>query len=322
MRRLWSGMAAAVLGIMSAPPCARASAPDIVTVDHIVTGPTAFDSFRRPLDAAVDPRTGTVVVADSGRHRLDLFDAAFRSRGPEAMRAGEQGEPSAVAIDSRGRLFVVDPILRRVSVLTSRGSFIALLDPGFTPDLDSAAVPQDVQVGASGRVYVLYGGPRPGIVIVGPDARVVSRIGFDSPGTNLLKTPVAIAVNDAETAIAVADPEAARPVVILGPDGTERGAWGKHGEGDAAFSLASDVAWGPEGTLWVTDTLRHSISVFDARGEYRGRLGGFGFGPGQFYHPICCAFTGPDRLLVLERAGARFQVLEVSIPSAPDGGTS
>jgi hypothetical protein len=65
--------------------------------------------------------------------------------------------------------------------------------------------------------------------------------------------------------------------------------------------------------------LRHSISVFDGEGAFAGRIGGFGFGPGQFYHPVACAFTAADRLLVVERARSRFQVLEVAVPSAPGG---
>jgi hypothetical protein len=53
------------------------------------------------------------------------------------------------------------------------------------------------------------------------------------------------------------------------------------------------------------------VSVFDDGGSYLGRVGGFGDGPGQFNYPAACAFLAPDRLVVLERAGARGQILEV-----------
>jgi hypothetical protein len=45
-----------------------------------------------------------------------------------------------------------------------------------------------------------------------------------------------------------------------------------------------------------------------------------GAGPGQFQYPAACAFLAADRIVVVERAGARFQVLEVALPSSVDAG--
>jgi hypothetical protein len=69
----------------------------------------------------------------------------------------------------------------------------------------------------------------------------------------------------------------------------------------------------------VTDTSRNTIEVFDETGAFRGRLGGFGHGPGQFSYPAGCAFQSPDRLVVLERAGARIQVLEIDVAFPGEG---
>ena len=80
----------------------------------------------------------------------------------------------------------------------------------------------------------------------------------------------------------------------------------------ASCNAVSCAAWGPEKTLWVTDTRRHSISAFDKDGFFLGRIGGFGRGPGQFYYPVATSFLADDRMLVLERAGARLQVLEIN----------
>ena len=77
--------------------------------------------------------------------------------------------------------------------------------------------------------------------------------------------------------------------------------------------MAVHVTWGPNETLWVTDTIRHSIGVFDHRGGSLGRIGGFGRRPGEFDYPIACAFLARDRVVVLERANARCQVLEVEV---------
>jgi hypothetical protein len=110
-------------------------------------------------------------------------------------------------------------------------------------------------------------------------------------------------------------------VSIYGSDGRLRVSFGPHGEGDGTFSVAAHAAWGPGNTLWVTDQVRHSISVFDSEGRYQGRIGGFGRGPGQFDYPIGCAFLAPDRVAVLERAGSRLQVLDVDVGEARESQT-
>ena len=84
------------------------------------------------------------------------------------------------------------------------------------------------------------------------------------------------------------------------------------------MSLAVHVAWGPSDTLWITDTLRHFIHVFDAHGAYLGRVGGFGPSPGQFSYPVACGFLEDGRLVVLERAG-RCQILEVTLSDSTNG---
>jgi hypothetical protein len=125
-------------------------------------------------------------------------------------------------------------------------------------------------------------------------------------------------VSPDEDEIAVVDPTAERVVSVYGSDGRLRVAFGPHGEGDGTFSMAAHAAWGPGNTLWVTDQIRHSISVFDTDGHYLGWIGGFGRGPGQFDYPIACAFLAPDRVAVLERAGSRLQVLDVEPGLSPE----
>jgi hypothetical protein len=41
---------------------------------------------------------------------------------------------------------------------------------------------------------------------------------------------------------------------------------------------------------------------------------GFGREPGQVSYPVACGFLARGQLVVLERAGARFQILEIDVP--------
>lgn len=318
---------AAALGLLGlvAPGrswCVPSGAPSIRAILQIIPGPTLLDAFRHPRSLAADSVRGLFVVADTGNHRLVTFDATGRSRGainydPTAGE-GRLVEPRAVALDERGRLYVVDVMSADVEVMTSTGSHLAFLHPPLPPEAVGQCQPQDVAVGASGRIYLLYTGGRPGLLVMERDGTPVKTLGFVPRDSGPWMGPLSVAVNAGETELAVVDPEAARAITVYSTDGTLLAAFGEHGEGDGTFSMAVHATWGPDGSLWITDTIRHSVSVLDARGRYRGRIGGFGRGPGQFSYPAACAFLARDQIVVLERAGARCQVIGLEMEEVPE----
>lgn len=321
--------AAVLLILAGAPLSAPAAAPTVAirSVLRIVNGPSLQDSFRRPLSIATDEQRGLIIVADTGHQRLAIFDARGRARGVISTRQRRPGqkysEPRAVAVDAHGRLYVADSLNRSVEAMSSYGASLAFLAIPLDEETRRLTQPQFVTVGASGRIYILLSGSRRGLVAMERDGTLVTRIGFEPQAEATLRGPVAVAVNAAENRIAIVDPEAEQAVLIYDAAGRRLVAFGPHGNGDGTFSMAIHATWGPGDTIWVTDTIRHSISVFDDQGHYAGRIGGFGHGPGQFNYPAGCAFLAPDQLVVLERAAARFQVLdldiELSAPEAPPG---
>jgi hypothetical protein len=219
-----------------------------------------------------------------------------------------------VAFDSSGRLFVVDGLDPGVLVLTPRGSRLGTLELPVPEGAGSR--PQAVDIGSTGLIYLLCGGPYAGVVVMDQNGRQLPGRGL-TPGKEPLGSAVSLAVNEAAGLMTVVSPRAEKQVRLYGIDGRLSAEFGAHGEGDGTFSLAGHAAWGPWNTIWITDTLRHSISVFDARGRYLGRIGGFGRGPGQFCFPVACGFLSDTRIIVLERGTARCQILEVQM-TPPD----
>jgi hypothetical protein len=243
-----------------------------------------------------------------------LFDAMGRSRGSITWAnkgKGGAGEPKCVALDGRGRLFVLDAVAAEIEVVSASGSRLGFLQPQLPAGVEELVRPQFLSVGASGRIYVLYAGERAGIAVVEPNGTTSRCIGFEAPEEARLQGPLGLAVDSSETRIVVLDPPALQQVKVFDAEGVLQHAFGEHGEGDGTFSLAAHVVWGPHDTLWILDTIRHSIGVHAADGRYLGRIGGFGRGPGQFNYPTACAFLAANRFVVLERAGARFQIFEL-----------
>jgi sugar lactone lactonase YvrE len=303
----------------AAAPEPPVAVPGIRSVVRIIDGPAAADSFRRPAALLVDPGRGLLLVADRGNHRVVILDEGGRGRGAISFASADprasSGEPRSLAADSRGRLFIVDELSARVRVMTPRGSRLAEIEL----PVEGAVRPRFVSVAPSGTIWILYDGDRQGIAVLDERGRLRPELGV-SGDTDLLRSPVAIAVRGDESVVAVADPLADRQILLLTPEGELITALGPHGESQGTLSAASHVTWGPEDTLWVTDTLRHSISVFDASGRYIGRVGGFGRGPGQFFYPVACGFAAGNRLVVLERGSSRLQVLDVGYSIAPEQG--
>jgi hypothetical protein len=322
-----SGSSAPLFESAAQPLAALGDAHDVAvsikSVIAILPGPSALDTFRRPVGLCADARRHIFIVADTGNQRLAIFDEAGRCRGTLAYAQGRPGpvtpgvpqvrtaEPASVAIDARGRLYVLDNIGHTVEVLTALGSHLSWLEPPLPGAAASEAQADYVAVGALGNIHLLYSGAVPGLVIVEPKGDLIASLGFERGDARALRTPICVAVDPQERELAVVDPEAEREVRVLGVDGTLLAAFGTHGEAQGTLSMAVHVAWGPGHSLWVTDTIRHSISIFDDRGAFLDRIGGFGAAPGQFNYPAACAFLGDDRLVVLERAGARCQILEV-----------
>jgi DNA-binding beta-propeller fold protein YncE len=116
-------------------------------------------TFDGPADVLVAP-DGSVFVADGhGNDRVVKFSADgeyLMEWGEEGSAYGQFDEPHALAMDSRGRLFVGDRINQRIQVFDQNGRFLAVWP---------AIMASGLHITADDIVYVADYQLRQGIVI-------------------------------------------------------------------------------------------------------------------------------------------------------------
>jgi len=225
---------------------------------------------------------GVGPVPEAGEEQPEAADPYAEGWQPLTARlvwgieGGEPGQflwPRGIAVSSDGFVYVADSQNHRIQKFTLDGQFVTAWGGR----------------GECGEVSIAPGTfCEPWGVAVGPDGSVY-----------------------------VADTWAHR-IQKFTPDGVFVTEWGIYGEaavgqGPALFYGPRDVAVGPDGRVYVTDTGNKRVQVFEPDGTFVADWGGGGSGPGQLDEPVGLAF-GPDgRIYVADSWNYRVQVLE------PDG---
>lgn len=109
--------------------------------------------FDNPRDIAVDAQ-GNVYVADSGNHRVQVFDAAGQFVASWEGGDGEFVQPSAVACDEKGYVLVLDSATGWIYRFMKDGRFVEK----FGGPTVGFLCPCWLAVGEAGQVYVLDSG--------------------------------------------------------------------------------------------------------------------------------------------------------------------
>lgn len=83
-------------------------------------------SMSQPTGIAFDPATGRLIVADTGAHRVNVFDrdgTLHSSFGERGTGDGEFNYPTLLWRDAQGRLYVTDSLNFRVQIFDAQGRF-------------------------------------------------------------------------------------------------------------------------------------------------------------------------------------------------------
>lgn len=113
--------------------------------------------FNQPTDVAIDPVHGDIFVADGyGNNRVVVFDRTgryLRAFGKKGEAPGEFQLPHAIALDSKGRVYVADRSNARIQVFDRDGAFLS--------QWTNTIVPWGIWITPKDEVFVCGGGVFP-----------------------------------------------------------------------------------------------------------------------------------------------------------------
>jgi sugar lactone lactonase YvrE len=129
------------------------------------------------------------------------------------------------------------------------------------------------------------------VLVFSPDARVVRTYGSKDE----LTLPVYVEVDEARRRLYVSDTRQGQIHVYDLDSGKHLFAFGKE-----MLMGAQGVATGPDGNLYVADTLNANIKVFDADGKFLRKFGERNDTPGGMEHPRDLAFDSEGNLWLVD----------------------
>jgi sugar lactone lactonase YvrE len=234
---------------------------------------------------------------------LSLRDALLGRNRSAGERRNANGflKPFGVAVDGFGRFIVSDTAQAAVFVMdVERHAFTAI---GEHTNQAPFRVPVGVAVDALNNIYVGDSGLAE-VLVFGPDLALKRTIGRRPE----LVAPSGLAVDDARGRLYVVD--ARRHVLLVYELASGRLARtiGRRGSGPGEFNFPTGVAVGPDGRVYVSDTMNYRVEVFDTGLAFVSSFGTLGVRPGQFRRPKGIAVDAESVVYVVDSDFNNFQM--------------
>lgn len=257
--------------------------------------------FIEPRGVAVDAG-GRVYVADTGNHRVQVFDGEGQLL--QVWRGGNKAfvEPLAIAIDSRGDVLVLDSYTNWIQRFDTEGHYLGRFggpQAGFFHA-------RELAVDSQGNVYVADTGFCR-IIKYSPDGIQLEVFGTQGSEEGQLVEPVGLAI-DANGDIYVADVGNQR-IQRLDVRGRYLDSWSI---APSESVNGPHLVLGDDGLLYATEPARQRFVVFTRDGKVVGRWGQGGQGSGQFDRPTGFALDDRGYLYVADTYNHRIQKWKVS----------
>ena len=264
---------------------------------NLIMGQGTLSSPRNVAVAA----DGRVYVADSGNHRIQVFDtdgAPIFTFGENGLEAGQFNEPWSVAVDDEF-VYVSDTWNNRIQKFTLDGEYVLQFGTGGTPAVATEGGgqfygPRDIMLGDSNKLFVTDTGNHR-IQMFTRDGQFLSAVGGQGVRAGEFYEPVGLAIAP-DGSVFVADTwnNRIQEFIIANDQLYPVNEWQVEAW-DNSQSIVNKpyIAVDPSGNIVITDPEGYRVIYFDRGGNYLGRFGNFTGSTSGFSLPNGIA-SGPD----------------------------
>ncbi len=289
--------------------------------------------FQSPRDVAIAP-DGRIVVADSGNHRIQVFDAQGNfltmwgsacnlygegqpgcvdpdGAGPLQVGDGQFQEPWGVAVDQEGNVYVADTWNHRIQKFTLDGRFLTKW--GFFTNTEGQLGqpegmwgPRDIVIDADGNVYVTDTGNKR-IQKFDKDGNFLAQYGGGGVIEGRFDEPVGLAIDD-QGNFYVADTWNRR-IQKFDANFVFLKEWPIYGWESQSVANKPYVAVDSQAKLlYATDPEGYRVLVFDLDGNFLATFGQYGVDMQSLGLPNGIAVDGEGNVYVADADNHRILI--------------
>lgn len=277
--------------------------PSLILNELAVPG-SGEGQFTTPRNVAVGP-DGSIFVADSGNHRIQVFaeDGRFLTGwGQFGAEPGQFNEPWGLAVDEEF-VYVADTWNHRIQKFTHEGELVGAFGQNGSPfdETDSGLGlfygPRDVALVDDDRLAVTDTGNHR-IQLMDREGNFLSSVGSQGSQPGQFNEPVGLDTGPGGN-VFMADTWNGR-VQELTPELFPVNEWLINGWYSQSIDNKPYIAVDSANRVYVTDPEGFRVLVFDSSGAYLARFGTYGAGPDQFALPVGIAIDAQDNVYVVD----------------------
>jgi tripartite motif-containing protein 71 len=232
----------------------------------------------------------------------------FVTMWPELPQPWYFDNPTGIAVDGSGNVFVADSLNNRIQKFDANGNFITKWGSEGTGN-GQLKSPEGIAVDSSGNVYVADT-CNDRIQKFDSYGSFVTNWGCEGTGDGEFDWPLGIAV-DSSGYVFVADSFNDR-IQKFDANGNFITKWGSEGTGNGQFKYPQGIAVDSSGNVYVADTRNDRIQKFDANGNFITKWGSEGTGNGQFNHPNGIAVDSSGNVFVADTYNYQIQKFDAN----------
>ena len=232
----------------------------------------------QPRNMVVGP-DGLLYVADSGNHRIQVFDNAgnfVRSWGEFGSNPGQLNEPWGLAVDDEF-VYVADTWNHRLQKFTQQGELVGVIGQSGSPVEGQVGGglffgPRDVVILPDGNLLVTDTGNHR-LQIIDKEGNFVQALGSQGTFPGQFSEPVGVDVGS-DGSLYITDTWNGR-IQNFGPDYLPSNEWPVDAWFGESINNKPYIAVGADDHIYVTDPEGYRVLIFDGSGQYIGRFGQF-----------------------------------------------